>query len=104
MYDLETQLSKTMSDLEEKKNENTHLESSIRNFLEGHEEEVKIRKQFETNINALHSLQRNTELKYARAVEDIANMELLDKEQKKKLQELTKETNSLRREKETASI
>ena len=53
------------------------------------DEETRLRKQFEAKLNAIHSIARDQEVKYQRALEDIDN---IDKQKKT----LTSQCNELR--------
>lgn len=49
----------------------------IENLRDAHETETTIRIKFETKVNALHSLHRSLEDKYARGIREIVDLEEL---------------------------
>ena len=51
------------------------LQEEIYKSIKTHEEEVQLRLQFESKLNGLHSLHRDLQAKYERAIEDIFNLE-----------------------------
>lgn len=51
------------------------LQEEIYKNLKTHEEEVQLRLQFESKLNGLHSIHRDLQAKYERALEDIFNLE-----------------------------
>jgi len=55
----------------------------LSDYTKRHEEEITIRLQFEEKLNSLYALQRFTEERYARAIEEIDEGSLQIKEQVK---------------------
>lgn len=58
-----------------------------------HEEEVAIRLQFEGRLNNIHSLNRDTEAKYERAINEIDNLSQHNKHQANLMLQLSNEHN-----------
>lgn len=61
------------------------LQEEIYKNIKTHEEEVQLRLQFESKLNGLHSLHRDLQAKYDRAIEDIYNLEKQGKANKEKI-------------------
>jgi hypothetical protein len=61
-----------------------------------HEQEVQLRLQFEAKLNSLHALHRDLTAKYNRAVEDIFNLETLNKDQSAQIEVMKTELIDLR--------
>lgn len=55
------------------------LEKDFSDQIRSHEEEVMLRLKFEKKLNDLHSLQRDIESKYKRALEELADQETVSK-------------------------
>lgn len=62
------------------------LQEEISRSLETHEEEVQLRLQFESKLNGLHSLHRDLQARYDRAVQDIYGLEALKSVQRDKIE------------------
>lgn len=73
--------------------------------METHEEEVTLRLKFENKLNDLHSLHRDLESKYKRALQELADQEEISKKSVEKQQKLEVELTKFKGEnirKETA--
>jgi chromosome segregation ATPase len=58
-----------------------NLENDFKEKLATHEEEVSLRLKFENKMNDLHSLHRDLENKYKRALQELADQEDVSKKQ-----------------------
>lgn len=63
------------------------------------EEEIKIRKQFEAKLNELHSIGRDQEIKYFRAINEIDEINQKFEKLEKTCSDLRDETIGLRKDK-----
>lgn len=72
------------------------LQEEIYKNIKSHEEEVQLRLQFESKLNGLHSLHRDLQAKYERALEDIYNLEFSGKALREKFDIFEKEVIELR--------
>lgn len=71
VQELSTQNASQGKQLAEKSTLITQLQTEIFRNQKVHEEEVQLRLEFESKLNGLHSLQRDLEERYERAVRDI---------------------------------
>lgn len=60
------------------------LQEEMYKNLKAHEEEVSLRLQFEGKLNGLHSMHRDLQAKYERALEEIYRLEFTTKSLKEK--------------------
>ena len=60
------------------------LQEEMFKNLKAHEEEVQLRLQFEGKLNGLHSMHRDLQAKYERALEDIHRLEFVNRATKEK--------------------
>lgn len=65
--------------LEEEVQLRIKLQEEIYKNIRSHEEEVQLRLQFESKLNGLHSLHRDLQAKYERALEDIYRLDFSSK-------------------------
>ena len=72
------------------------LQEEIYKNIRSHEEEVQLRLQFESKLNGLHSLHRDLQAKYERALEDIYRLEFGSKAIKEKYDIIEAEVITLR--------
>ena len=72
------------------------LQEEIYKNIKTHEEEVQLRLQFESKLNGLHSLHRDLQAKYDRAVEDIYNLDKTQRATKEKMFKYEEELIGLR--------
>lgn len=70
--------------LDEEEQLRRKLQEEIFKNIKSHEEEVQLRLQFESKLNGLHSLHRDLQAKYERALEDIYNLDMSSKTIKEK--------------------
>lgn len=88
------------AELAEEQNHVINLRNEISFFKQNREEEIRIRQQFEKNINELNALQRDIDIKYKRACEDIYTLQEVDKENKKKFMQMESQIKKLEIENE----
>lgn len=72
------------------------LQDEIYKNIRSHEEEVQLRLQFESKLNGLHSLHRDLQAKYERAIDDIYRLEFKNKVFSEKNDEMETEVIALR--------
>ena len=82
--------------LEEEVQLRLKLQEEIYKNIKSHEEEVQLRLQFESKLNGLHSLHRDLQAKYERALEDIYRLEFGSKAVKEKFDLIEVEVINLR--------
>lgn len=68
--------------------------------LKNHEDEVQLRLQFESKLNALHALHRDVKNLYRRATEEIHDLKQANEEKDKTITTSKKELVQLRTERE----
>lgn len=71
--------------LQESQKLEKETEEKYKSLLQTYEDEVKIRRQFEENINNLQAVTRGVEKKYKRATDEIVVFEISDKIQKERI-------------------
>ena len=78
------ELVKGTDNLKKQLKDETEYSKKIKEELDflssNHEEEVQLRLQFESKLNSLHALHRDVKAKYARATEDIFQLEQFNAE------------------------
>ena len=78
------ELIKHTDNLKKQLKDETEYSKKIKEELDflssNHEEEVQLRLQFESKLNSLHALHRDVKAKYARATEDIYQLEQFNAE------------------------
>lgn len=72
------------------------LQDEIYKNIRSHEEEVQLRLQFESKLNGLHSLHRDLQAKYERAIDDIYRLEFNNKVFSEKNEKMETEVITLR--------
>ena len=72
------------------------LQEEIYKNIRSHEEEVQLRLQFESKLNGLHSLHRDLQAKYERALEDIYRLDASSKAMNEKFESMESEVINLR--------
>ncbi len=82
--------------LEEEEQLRKKLQDEIYKNIKSHEEEVQLRLQFESKLNGLHSLHRDLQAKYERALEDIYLLDFTQKAIKQKYDIIETEVVNLR--------
>ena len=98
MFKIEKDLQKRLDDLTKERDilqqrlddalfEKSKMDEEMEEKTKTHESEVTLRLQFEAKLNSLHALHRDLTAKYNRAVEDIFNLEILNKDQAEQIEE-----------------
>ena len=82
--------------LDEEEQLRKKLQDEIYRNIKSHEEEVQLRLQFESKLNGLHSLHRDLQAKYERALEDIYLLDFSSKSIKQKYDIIETEVINLR--------
>ena len=75
MDDMQRENGELRKSLEDELQLRIKLQEEIYKNIRSHEEEVQLRLQFESKLNGLHSLHRDLQAKYERALEDIYRLD-----------------------------
>ena len=96
MDDMQRENGELRKSLEDELQLRIKLQEEIYKNIRSHEEEVQLRLQFESKLNGLHSLHRDLQAKYERALEDIYRLDFNNRSIQEKYDILESEVVNLR--------